>query len=263
MRLCASDAEGGGFRRACYRDLRQILEPEPLSSRKLIGVSFSLAGMLLARTWADVDQVTTATAAYRLGSGAPRTFEAVALVAVLMLTGLFAGLILTCQHVKNRTAAGVATRTVAAAAGLAIGSFVLLIAEEVSVRTLASSWLSRHEATQATFQWASRLVRWAVIPGLLAAGVLWFPQRTWAAAQVIATVMIPFAAWRTGDAAYHLVRSRSPAIEAKGPFHPRAGAKPPWIVWVIFDEMDQFAALEDPTNAPLMPTLRAFRNSAF
>lgn len=238
-------------------------EPEPLRNGKLIGVSFSLAGLLLAKVWEDVDQVTTAMAAYRLGPGAPRTFEAVALVGVVMFTGVFAGLIRALQKVKDGTAAGVAMRTIGAASALAIGSILLLVTEEVSVHVLANGWLSGHEGFSAAFLWASRLVRWVLIPGSLAAGVVWFPERTWATAQLIATVMIPFAAWRTGDAFYHPVRPRSPVVASQAPPPEKSRGNLPWMVWLVFDEMDQAAGFEDPRNAGLMPGLTAFRESAF
>jgi hypothetical protein len=226
-------------------------------------ISFSLAALLLARVWQDVDEVTSPMAAYRLASGSPRTVEAVALLGMAVFTALFAALLFAAGPSRKSRSGAWPFRGLVALGALAVASIVWVAAEKASENLLASAWLQNHGAIWAGFLWASRAVRWVLIPAAIALGALCFPHRTWAAVQAVATVMIPFALWRTGHALYHLAAPRSFPIMANGPVHAQSQANPPWILWLVFDEMDQFAAFEDPANAPLLPSLHAFRRSAF
>lgn len=248
---------------AALRSLKTLAARFRYSPNKPFCIAFSLAGLLLTRVWQDVDHLTTPLATYRFGPALPRTVEAVSLAGVFLFTVVFWLLIFAATQLRNPRLRGAAVRALAIAGGIAVCNLVLLAAEKATQHILDTRWLQSHTAAWTAFLWASRVVRWALIPGALVAAAMWFPKRTWAALQVIATVMIPFAAWRTGDAFYHLVRPRRPAVLAKKPPQVNLKARLPWIVWVVFDEMDQFATFDDPANSALTPALHAFRHTAF
>lgn len=248
---------GGGKTRTIRAEIT------PLQRHKLLAVSLSLAALLLARVWEDVDQATTPMAAYRLASDRPRTVEAAALLGMLLLTAVFAALGVAAAPHRKRSLNRIAFRALATLGSLAVASMVWVAAEKASVYLLGSTWLQQHTAAWTAALWASRAARWLLIPAAIVIGSLCFPHRTWAVIQAVATVMIPFALWRTAHALYHLLEPPSFHAAAKGPPHAHSRTTPSWIVWLVFDEMDQFAAFEDPANARLMSSLHAFRRSAF
>lgn len=226
-------------------------------------VSFSLAGLLLARVWQDVDQATSPMAVYRLGPGAPRTTEAVALIGLGIFTVLFALLIRVAEHRHTAPSPSTAARLLAAVAATAVGNLLLLAVEQASEYALGSAWLQGHDAAWLALLWTSRIVRWVVIPGTLAVAALWLPRWTWGAIQTVALIMTPFAAFRAAHAGYHLVRPRAKVLLVTPPNRASSGLALPLVLWLVFDEMDQSSAFEDPQNAPLLPNLQAFRRLAF
>ena len=225
---------------------------------RMLGVSMSLATLLLIDVWQTVVQVRSPQSLYLSVSTPVSTLEISALLNLLGFTGLLFFLTWMLIARRERRQRPGLYLPVAVAGGLifwhleefAVAEFLLPI-----LLMNANGFVSPAKAAITVYA-----VLCILTPALIGPAFLYWPRKAWNAVQTAALVLFPFSLLCIGQTCWQA--AFPPQITAKEktswPAAPD-GSRKPLVLWVMFDEMDQSAAFRHSLGDFELPHLSALR----
>ena len=226
------------------------------SFARMLGVSMSLATLLLIDVWQTVVQVRSPESLYLSVSTPVSTLEISALLNLLVFTGLlfFLTWILIARRERRQRRGLYLPAAV-------VGGLIFWRFEEFVVRGFAISIVMLDENGYASHFKTGIAVYVALCiltPALIGPAFLYWPRKAWNAVQTAALVLFPFSVLCIGQTCWQA--AFPPHITAKEKTSwPAAldGSRKPLVLWLIFDEMDQSAAFRHSLGDFDLPNLSA------
>ncbi len=231
------------------------------SLARMLGVSMSLATLLLIDVWRTVVQARSPQSLYLSPSTPLPTLEISALLNVILFTALFFLLMWTLIVRRERMGRRALYLPAALVGGLVFwyfAEFVVLTFAVPLILKIANGYVSPLKAAGAVY-----IAVCILIPVVAGPAFFYWSRKAWTAVETAALVLFPFAALCIGRTCWqatfppHITAKVKASLPADRERSPK-----PLILWLMFDEMDQSAAFHHSLGDIELPNLSALRATA-